>query len=84
MLYELTQWLQHVESGFRVFNYLTFRAILSTLTALTFCFIFGPWLIRKLTFHQIGQVVRDDGYISVKRATRNALNAPNERQSRLV
>jgi phospho-N-acetylmuramoyl-pentapeptide-transferase len=61
MLYELTQWLQTLESGFRVFNYLTFRAILSILTALTFCFIFGPWLIRKLTFHQIGQVIRDDG-----------------------
>jgi phospho-N-acetylmuramoyl-pentapeptide-transferase len=61
MLYELTQWLQHVESGFRVFNYLTFRAILSILTALAFSFIFGPWLIRKLTFHQIGQVIRDDG-----------------------
>jgi phospho-N-acetylmuramoyl-pentapeptide-transferase len=61
MLYELTQWLQQVESGFRVFNYLTFRAILATLTALAFSFTFGPWLIRKLTFHQIGQVVRDDG-----------------------
>jgi phospho-N-acetylmuramoyl-pentapeptide-transferase len=61
MLYELTQWLQHIESGFRVFNYLTFRAILSVLTALAFSFIFGPWLIRKLTFHQIGQVIRDDG-----------------------
>ena len=61
MLYEVTQWLQHIESGFRVFNYLTFRAILSVLTALAFSFIFGPWLIRKLTFHQIGQVIRDDG-----------------------
>ena len=61
MLYELTQWLQTLESGFRVFNYLTFRAILSILTALTFSFIFGPWLIRRLTFHQIGQVIRDDG-----------------------
>ncbi|MGH8443412.1 MAG: phospho-N-acetylmuramoyl-pentapeptide-transferase [Nevskiaceae bacterium] len=61
MLYELTQWLQQIESGFRVFNYLTFRAILSVLTALAFSFIFGPWLIRKLTFHQIGQVIRDDG-----------------------
>jgi phospho-N-acetylmuramoyl-pentapeptide-transferase len=61
MLYELTQWLQTLESGFRVFNYLTFRAILSILTALVFSFIFGPWLIRKLTFHQIGQVIRQEG-----------------------
>ena len=61
MLYELTQWLQTLESGFRVFNYLTFRAILSILTALLFSFLFGPWLIRRLTFHQIGQVIRQEG-----------------------
>ena len=61
MLYALTEWLQHIEGSFRVFNYLTFRAILSILTALAFCFIFGPWLIRKLTFHQIGQVIRQEG-----------------------
>jgi phospho-N-acetylmuramoyl-pentapeptide-transferase len=61
MLYALTEWLQHIESGFRVFNYLTFRAILSILTALAFSFTFGPWLIRRLTFHQIGQVIRPEG-----------------------
>ncbi len=61
MLYYLTEWLQQYESSFRLFNYLTFRAILSILTALLFSFIFGPWMIRKLTFHQIGQVVRSDG-----------------------
>ena len=61
MLYLLTQYLETVEGAFRVFNYLTFRAILSVLTALVFSFIFGPWMIRRLTFHQIGQVVRDDG-----------------------
>lgn len=61
MLYYLTEWLQQFESGFRVFNFLTFRAILSVLTALVFSFVFGPWLIRKLTFHQIGQVIREEG-----------------------
>lgn len=61
MLYLLTQYLETVENAFRVFNYLTFRAILSVLTALVFSFVFGPWMIRRLTFHQIGQVVRDDG-----------------------
>ncbi|MBI3171407.1 MAG: phospho-N-acetylmuramoyl-pentapeptide-transferase, partial [Hydrocarboniphaga effusa] len=61
MLYYLTEWLQQYENSFRLFNYLTFRAILSILTALLFSFIFGPWMIRKLTFHQIGQVVRSDG-----------------------
>ena len=34
MLYLLTQYLETVEGAFRVFNYLTFRAILSVLTAL--------------------------------------------------
>src|SRR5699024_5835365 len=34
---------------------------LGVLTAMVFCFIFGPILIRRLTFHQIGQNVRDDG-----------------------
>ena len=61
MLYALTEWLQQFESGFRVFNYLTFRAILSVLTALAVSFMFGPWLIRRLTFHQIGQVIRQEG-----------------------
>jgi phospho-N-acetylmuramoyl-pentapeptide-transferase len=61
MLYELTQWLQQFENAFRLFNYLTFRAILSILTALVFSFVFGPWLIRRLTFHQIGQVIRQEG-----------------------
>jgi phospho-N-acetylmuramoyl-pentapeptide-transferase len=61
MLYHLAVWLQEYESAFRLFNYLTFRAILGVLTALVFAFVFGPWMIRKLTFHQIGQVVRSDG-----------------------
>ena len=61
MLYELTGWLQQYESGFNVFAYLTFRAILGILTALIFSFVFGPWLIRRLTSMKVGQVVRDDG-----------------------
>jgi phospho-N-acetylmuramoyl-pentapeptide-transferase len=61
MLYHLTEYLQEIQSGFRVFQYLTFRSMLGVLTALIFSFVAGPWLIRKLQFHQIGQVVRDDG-----------------------
>jgi phospho-N-acetylmuramoyl-pentapeptide-transferase len=53
--------LEPLDSGFRVFQFLTFRAILGVLTAMVFSFVFGPWMIRKLTFHQIGQYVRDDG-----------------------
>ena len=61
MLYELMQWLSQYESAFNVFGYLTFRSILGILTALVFSFVFGPWLIRKLTSMKVGQVVRDDG-----------------------
>ncbi|MDT0498494.1 phospho-N-acetylmuramoyl-pentapeptide-transferase [Algiphilus sp. W345] len=61
MLYHLSDWLQQYQSGFRVFQYLSLRAVLGVLTALAFSFAFGPWMIRRLQFHQIGQVVRDDG-----------------------
>lgn len=61
MLMYVAHLLEPLYSGFRVFQFLTFRAILGVLTAMLFSFLFGPWMIRKLTFHQIGQHVRDDG-----------------------
>ena len=61
MLLELFQYLAQYESGFRVFQYLTLRAILGVLTALVISFIAGPPLIRRLTRARIGQQVRDDG-----------------------
>ena len=61
MLVHLAEWLEAYHSGFRVFQYLTLRAILGVLTALVFSFIAGPFLIRRLSQHQIGQQVRDDG-----------------------
>ncbi|NIO41367.1 MAG: phospho-N-acetylmuramoyl-pentapeptide-transferase, partial [Burkholderiales bacterium] len=47
--------------AFNVFNYITLRAVLATLTALVISFIVGPTMIRKLTAYKIGQSVRDDG-----------------------
>ncbi len=47
--------------AFNVFSYLTLRAVLATLTALTISFIVGPAVIRKLTALKIGQSVRSDG-----------------------
>ncbi len=44
-----------------VFQYITFRSIMSVLTALSLSLIFGPLMIRKLSQYQIGQTVRDDG-----------------------
>jgi len=61
MLLMLADWLSQYESSFRVFHYLTMRSILGTLTALFIAFIIGPTMIRKLSFHKIGQAVRDDG-----------------------
>ncbi|MDP1659266.1 MAG: phospho-N-acetylmuramoyl-pentapeptide-transferase [Methylotenera sp.] len=61
MLLELAQWLAHDIRGFHVFNYITLRAVLATLTALAISFIVGPSMIRKLTEYKVGQSVRDDG-----------------------
>lgn len=61
MLVWLGEYLTQYYSAFNVFSYLTFRAIVSTLTALMVSLYFGPKLIRALQRMQIGQTVRDDG-----------------------
>ncbi|HEY9024049.1 MAG TPA: phospho-N-acetylmuramoyl-pentapeptide-transferase [Burkholderiaceae bacterium] len=65
MLLSLAQWLQglYPESfGFlRVFQYHTFRAVMSALTALLIGLAFGPWVIRRLTELKIGQPIREYG-----------------------
>jgi phospho-N-acetylmuramoyl-pentapeptide-transferase len=61
MLLALAEYLTQFYSGFRVFEYLTLRSILGVITALAIALIVGPIMIRKLSFKQIGQVVRDDG-----------------------
>lgn len=61
MLLALSEYLTQFYSGFNVFQYLTLRAILGVMTALAVALLVGPFLIRHLSFRQIGQVVRDDG-----------------------
>ncbi|OGT56908.1 MAG: phospho-N-acetylmuramoyl-pentapeptide-transferase [Gammaproteobacteria bacterium RIFCSPHIGHO2_12_FULL_43_28] len=61
MLLWLSGWLAQYAHVFHVFQYLTLRAILSTLSALIFALVFGPTIIRHLSSHRVGQVVRDDG-----------------------
>lgn len=61
MLLYLTQYLMQFDSSFAVFQYLTMRTILGVLTALLISFIIGPVMIRRLSFHQIGQTIRADG-----------------------
>jgi phospho-N-acetylmuramoyl-pentapeptide-transferase len=61
MLLSLANWLQGLspELGyFRVFQYLTFRAVMAAMTALVIGVLAGPWVIRKLTELKIGQPVR--------------------------
>ena len=61
MLLELAQWLAKDFRAFNVFNYITLRAVLATMTALTISFVAGPAFIRWLAAKKIGQAVRSDG-----------------------
>jgi phospho-N-acetylmuramoyl-pentapeptide-transferase len=61
MLLMLVHYLSQYVRGFHVFEYITMRAVMATLTSLVMCFAVGPAMIRKLTAYKIGQSVRDDG-----------------------
>lgn len=61
MLLELAELLKGYVSGFHLFQYLTFRTIMSTLTALAVSLLAGPAIIRKLAEVKAGQVIRSDG-----------------------
>jgi phospho-N-acetylmuramoyl-pentapeptide-transferase len=64
MLLNLAQWLQTLspEFGFfRVFQYLTFRAVMAALTALLIGLAAGPYVIRRLSELKIGQPIRGYG-----------------------
>jgi len=64
MLLSLAQWLQSLspEFGvFRVFQYLTFRAVMAALTALLIGLAAGPAVIRRLRALKIGQPIRGYG-----------------------
>ncbi len=45
----------------RVFQYLTFRAVMAAMTALLIGLAFGPMVIRRLTEMKIGQPIREYG-----------------------
>ena len=61
MFLTLAEYLQQYESGFSVFQYITLRAILGTITALVLSLVIGPTMIRRLSSYKIGQQIRDDG-----------------------
>jgi phospho-N-acetylmuramoyl-pentapeptide-transferase len=64
MLLSLAQWLQNLspEFGFfRVFQYITFRAVMAAMTALMIGLMAGPYVINRLRALKIGQQVRSYG-----------------------
>ncbi|HSW69253.1 MAG TPA: phospho-N-acetylmuramoyl-pentapeptide-transferase [Gammaproteobacteria bacterium] len=61
MLVWLSELLAKHFHFFHVVQYLTLRAILSTLTALAVALWVGPIMIRWLSHYHLGQVIRNDG-----------------------
>ena len=62
MLLSLAQWLQTLSpefGSFRVFQYLTLRAVMAALTSLLIGLIAGPFVIRRLVSLKIGQPIRE-------------------------
>jgi len=61
MLLWLAQHFQEYIGPLRVFNFITFRAVFATLTALVIGLLAGPAVIRMLTRLKVGQAVRTNG-----------------------
>src|SRR5574338_508078 len=61
MLLELADWMARHFTALHLFQYITFRAIMAALTALSLSLLCGPWLINRLAALKAGQVVRSDG-----------------------
>jgi phospho-N-acetylmuramoyl-pentapeptide-transferase len=61
MLLWLAQYFQQDLGPLRVFNFITFRAVFATITALVIGLGAGPAVIRMLTRMKVGQAVRTDG-----------------------
>jgi phospho-N-acetylmuramoyl-pentapeptide-transferase len=61
MLYHFLLPLAKIYSVLNIFQYITFRTIYASLTALVLSFIIGPFLIKKLSSMQVTEVIRRDG-----------------------
>jgi phospho-N-acetylmuramoyl-pentapeptide-transferase len=62
MLPSLALWLQGLSpelGSLRVFQYLTFRAVMAAMTALLVGLVAGPYFIRRLAALKIGQPIRE-------------------------
>lgn len=61
MLLWLAQFFKQDMGVLRLFDFITFRAIFATMTAMAIGLAAGPMVIRKLTQMKIGQAIRTDG-----------------------
>ena len=61
MLYELLLPLKTYYSPLNIFQYITFRSASAAILALFISFLYGPWIIHKLRYHQIGEEIRSSG-----------------------
>jgi phospho-N-acetylmuramoyl-pentapeptide-transferase len=61
MLYHFSQWIAEYNNDFSVFQYITLRAILATISALIISWVLGPWTIAKLVNLRFKQAIREDG-----------------------
>ena len=61
MLYKYFLSLKETVSVFNIFEYITFRSALAAITSLIISFIIGPYIIKTLKKHQIGEEIRNNG-----------------------
>ena len=61
MLYDFLLPFKDSFSIINLFEYITFRAAISAITALIISFIIGPWVIHILQINQIGEEIRSTG-----------------------
>ena len=61
MLYQFLLPFKDSISLFNLFEYITFRAAIASITALIISFIIGPWVIHILHKNQIGEEIRSTG-----------------------
>jgi len=61
VLIYILDYLININNVFAVFEYITFRAILSILTALLISLLLGPLIIKKFSVNNLSEVIREDG-----------------------
>ena len=60
MLYNLLYPLRDLWFGFNVFQYISFRAVMASITSFLICVIAGPFIIRRLSGMNIGERQRKE------------------------